>query len=91
MRIDGYSGWTRAAASGPPASGQAPAETGSLRDNVDSARQAALSALRNERFGAALERLSDPRSSDALAFMARGEGASADSASVLSAYAENGH
>jgi hypothetical protein len=49
----------------------------------------ALSALHNERFSAALEKLSDPRSSDALILMGRDDGANADHKSVMSAYADN--
>jgi hypothetical protein len=58
-------------------------------DNVDTARQVALSALHNERFSAALAKLSDPRSSDAMMLMRRSDGPSTDHASVLSSYADN--
>ncbi len=40
-------------------------------------------------FSAALEKLSDPRSSDALMLMARDDGSNADQKAVMSAYADN--
>jgi hypothetical protein len=55
---------------------------------VQAARQTALSALHNERFGAMLERISDPRSSEAVMMMRGGEGTAMDQASVLSSYTE---
>lgn len=52
-------------------------------------RDAALSALRNERFGTMLERISDPRSSDAMMRMGGGSSAGVDQRMVFSSYAEN--
>lgn len=53
-------------------------------------RDAALSALRNDRFGSVLEKISDPRSSDALTFLRNGtEASGTDFGSALSRYAEN--
>jgi hypothetical protein len=90
MRIDGNSGWTPVAASrGSPASESRSVETSRIMDNVDTARRVALSALHNERFSAALAKLSDPRSSDAMMLMRRDDSASTDHASVLSSYADN--
>lgn len=90
MRIDGNSGWTPAAASrGSSVSESRSVETSRIMNDVDTARRVALSALHNERFSAALEKLSDPRSSDALMLMARDDGSNADQKSVMSAYADN--
>jgi hypothetical protein len=57
----------------------------------DAARDAAVSALRNERFGSMLEKISDPRASDAMMRMQRNDGAGsgADHGSVFAAYGEN--
>ncbi|MBN9252175.1 MAG: hypothetical protein J0I86_16625 [Mesorhizobium sp.] len=90
MRIDGNSGWTPASATrGSPVSESRSVETSRIMNDVDTARRVALSALHNERFSAALEKLSDPRSSDALMLMGRDDGANADHKSVMSAYADN--
>jgi hypothetical protein len=56
---------------------------------VQAARQTALSALTNERFGLMLERISDPRSSEALMLMSQSASQASD-ASVFSSYAEFG-
>ena len=50
------------------------------------------SALRNERFGSMLEKISDPRISDAMMQMQRNDGAGigTDHGSVFAAYGENG-
>lgn len=90
MRIDGNSGWTTASVSrGTPMADSKSVETSRIMNDVDAARRVALSALHNERFSAALEKLSDPRSSDALILMGRDDGANADHKSVMSAYADN--
>ena len=56
----------------------------------DATRNAAVSALHNERFGSMLEKISDPRTSDAMMRM-RGDAveSGADHASVIAAYGEN--
>lgn len=59
--------------------------------DVDAARDTALSALRNDRFGTMLEQISEPAVSGALMTMKRDDGsAGTDFNSVLSSYAENG-
>jgi hypothetical protein len=58
--------------------------------DVDAARNTALSALRNDRFGTMLRQISEPAVSGALMTMKRDtDGASAGFNSVLSSYAEN--
>ncbi len=58
--------------------------------DVEAARSTALSALKNDRFGMMLSRISDPATSGALMTMRPAEGsASAGLDSVLSSYAEN--
>jgi hypothetical protein len=56
--------------------------------SIHQARSTAVSALRNPRFGAMLDRIMDPRSSEVVAFM-RGDGQASDSALATSRYAEN--
>jgi hypothetical protein len=59
--------------------------------DVETARDTALSALRNDRFGTMLEKISEPAASGTLMTMKREAGsAGADFNSVLSSYAENG-
>lgn len=53
----------------------------------DATRNAAVSALHNERFGSMLEKISDPRASDAMMRMPRDTGAA--HASVFAAYGES--
>lgn len=63
--------------------------TGGVPETV---RDAALSALRNERFGTMLATISDPRSSDAVMRMsadASGAGTGTDHGSVFAAYGES--
>ncbi len=55
---------------------------------METARKTALSALTNERFRAALEKLSDPRASETIALM-RNDGPSADFGSAQARYADN--
>jgi hypothetical protein len=58
--------------------------------DVDAARNTALSALRNDRFGTMLKQISEPAVSGTLMTMKRDDGsAGADFNSVLSSYAEN--
>jgi hypothetical protein len=64
-------------------------ETVRHEQSVSSARDTALSALRNERFGSMLEKISDPRASDTMMQMQRNDGAGMDRASVFAAYGEN--
>lgn len=66
-------------------------ETKHAGGDVQAARDAALSALRNDRFGMMLSKISEPAASGALVTMARDDGnAAADFKTVLSSYAENG-
>lgn len=58
-----------------------------MNSAVQAARQTALSALTNERFGQMLERISDPRSSEAVMLMSRNTSQTGD-ASVFATYAE---
>ncbi|PLP60728.1 hypothetical protein CYK37_05395 [Mesorhizobium loti] len=60
----------------------------SLGQDVETARKTALSALTNERFRAALEKLSDPRASETIALM-RNDGPSTDFGSAQARYADN--
>ena len=58
--------------------------------DVDAARNTALSALRNDRFGTMLRQISEPAVSGALMTMKRdADSAGADFNSVLSSYTEN--
>lgn len=59
-----------------------------LSRDVETARKTALSALTNERFRAALEKLSDPRASETVALM-RNDGPSTDLGSAQARYADN--
>ena len=52
-------------------------------------RSASVSALLNERSGSLLEKISDPRSADALVRLQRDAGPSADHSLILAAYGEN--
>ena len=64
--------------------------TGSLRNDVRTAKNAALSALNNERFHAAMELLANnPAVSDTVLQLRSDGGASAGHKSVISAYGEN--
>lgn len=63
-------------------------ETVRHEQSVSSARDTALSALRNERFGSMLRQLTDPGASASVALM-RNEGATVDTRTALSRYAEN--
>lgn len=57
----------------------------------DATRNAAVSALHNERFGSMLQKLSDPRASDAMMQMQRADaaGSGVDHRSAFAAYGEN--
>lgn len=61
----------------------------SLKEDVDTARDIAMSALNNARFGKMLEWISDPRSSEAIMLMRRMEGAGADYGTAAARYEEN--
>ena len=52
-------------------------------------RSAAIPALRNQGLGSAPEKISDPRSSDALMRLRGDDGARVDHGSVFAAYGEN--
>lgn len=86
MRVDGNAGLGAYAARERTAGLRT--ASGDAMSAVQAARQTALSALNNPRFGAMLERISDPRASESVMMMQRGESPAADQASVLSSYAE---
>ncbi|WP_245273520.1 hypothetical protein [Mesorhizobium sp. WSM3224] len=65
------------------------AESTRIRNDVDAARNTALSALNNDRFRSMLEQISDPRSSGALMTMSAEGSAGTDLNTALSSYAEN--
>lgn len=85
MRIDGNTG--PGIYAGREAVANARSSSEQMGSAVQAARQTALSALTNERFGLMLERISDPRSSEALMLMSRSAGQASD-ASMFSSYAE---
>ena len=66
-------------------------ETARIRNDVDAARNTALSALNNDRFRVMLEQISDPRASGALVTMgsASQNNSGTDVNTALSHYAEN--
>lgn len=86
MRIDGISTSIQTTATRPPEPTRASQAT--ISRDVETARKTALSALTNERFRAALEKLSDPRASETVALMRNG-GPSTDLASAQARYADN--
>ncbi len=86
MRIDGTASWTPALAGASPSVYSSAA---SRREDVDTARNTAMSALHNDRFRRMLEWISDPRSSEAAALMRRTEGADTDYGTASARYAEN--
>lgn len=67
------------------------AESARIRNDVDAARNTALSALNNDRFRVMLEQISDPRASGALMTLSADSNNSAatDLNTALSRYAEN--
>ncbi|RWG53783.1 MAG: hypothetical protein EOQ64_22870 [Mesorhizobium sp.] len=67
------------------------AESARIRNNIDAARDTALSALNNDRFRVMLEQISDPRASGALMTMGADSknSAATDLGTALSRYAEN--
>ncbi len=66
-------------------------ETRRAGSDVDAAHSTALSALKNERFGLMLAKISEPGAGGALMTMKReSDAAGADFNSVASSYAENG-
>lgn len=87
MRIDGNTG--SGIYAGHEAVANARSSSEQMGSAVQAARQTALSALTNVRFGEMLERLSDPRSSEALMLMSQSASQASD-ASVFSSYAEFG-
>ncbi|RRH95793.1 hypothetical protein EH240_23965 [Mesorhizobium tamadayense] len=75
-----------------PAPSAPSAESARIRNDVDAARNTALSALNNDRFRVMLEQISDPRASGALMTMGAGNNsgrAATDLNTALSRYAEN--
>nr|WP_246506322.1 hypothetical protein [Mesorhizobium silamurunense] len=67
------------------------AESAGIKNDVDAARNTALSALNNDRFRAMLEQISDPRASGELMAMGAGNknSVATDLNTALSRYAEN--
>ena len=67
------------------------AESARIRNDVDAARNTALSALNNDRFRVMLEQISDPHASGALMAMGAdgNNSAATDLDTALSRYAEN--
>ena len=65
------------------------AESTRIRNDVDAARNTALSALNNDRFRSMLEQISDPRSSGALMAMGTDNQNVVDFNTALSRYADN--
>lgn len=67
-------------------------ESTRIRNNVDAARNTALSALNNDRFRVMLEQITDPGASGALMTMGADsqDGGGVDFNTALSRYAENG-
>ena len=67
------------------------AESARIRNDVDAARNTALSALHNDRFRVMLEQISDPRASGALMTLSTdsSSGGGTDLNTALSRYAEN--
>lgn len=64
-------------------------EVSRLKEDVDTARDTAMSALNNARFGKMLEWISDPRSSEAMMLMRRVEGAGTDYGTAAACYEES--
>ena len=87
MRIDGIAGWAPAASGAGPAAHSSAA--GQLREDVDTARTAAMSALNNDRFSRVLDWMSDPRASEAAMLMRADGGGQVDYGTAASRYAEN--
>ncbi|MGX5802039.1 hypothetical protein ACWGS9_12425 [Bradyrhizobium sp. Arg314] len=69
----------------------ASAESTRIRNDVDAARNTALSALNNDRFRVMLEQITDPRASGALMTMGADsqDGGVVDFNTALSRYTEN--
>ena len=66
------------------------AESARISNDVDAARDTALSALHNDRFRVMLEQITDPRASGALMTIGAGsQGGAIDFNTALSRYAEN--
>ncbi len=65
------------------------AESARIRNDVDAARNTALSALNNDRFRVMLEQISDPGASGALATMKSDSQNVVDFNTAQSRYAEN--
>lgn len=87
VRIDGISTSVQVAATQAAEPNKVVSQATLSRD-VETARKTALSALTNERFRVALEKLSDPRASETVALM-RNDGPSTDLGSAQARYADN--
>lgn len=79
------------AANAPVRGASAPsAESARIRNDVDAARNTALSALNNDRFRVMLEQITDPGASGTLMTMGAGsQGGGVDFNTAQSRYAEN--
>ena len=90
MHITTIGNASATAASAPVRGPSAPsAESARIRNDVDAARNTALSALNNDRFRVMLEQISDPGASGALATMKSDSHNVVDFNTALSRYAEN--
>lgn len=88
MRIDGIAGWAPAASGAGPAA-HSSSTAGQLREDVDTARTTAMSALNNDRFSRVLDWVSDPRASETAMLMRSDGGGQVDYGTAASRYAEN--
>ena len=90
MHITTIGNANSAGANAPVRGASAPsAESTRIRNNVDAARNTALSALNNDRFRVMLEQISDPGASGALVTMSADSHNVVDFNTALSRYAEN--
>ncbi|MDX8439809.1 hypothetical protein [Mesorhizobium australafricanum] len=92
MHITTIGNASSTAANAPVRGQSAPsAESSRIRNDVDAARNTALSALNNDRFRVMLEQITDPRASGALMTMGADsqDGVGVDFNTAQSRYAEN--
>ncbi|MDX8523937.1 hypothetical protein RFM68_05405 [Mesorhizobium sp. MSK_1335] len=92
MRITTIGNASSTATNAPVRGPSAPsAESARIRNDVDAARNTALSALNNDRFRVMLEQITDPGASGALMTIGTGsqDGVVVDFNTALSRYAEN--
>jgi hypothetical protein len=89
LHINGIAG--RAESAIKPSSASGAPRLPSTRDDVETARSVALSALNNDRFRIMLEQIAEPDAADAFLMMQAGSrNTSTDHRAVFSSYAENG-